>query len=130
MATIQLSDLVEKTFTRGLDVLSHILKVAETHAAANGINPDTEYLSARLIDDMRPLTFQLQNVTNHVRVVLSRLAGVEYPAWEDTETTFGEFHERIAKAQALLKEVDKSRIDERAEVVIDQYAFFFPPSSC
>ncbi|KAK1756521.1 hypothetical protein QBC47DRAFT_187442 [Echria macrotheca] len=118
-ATITLSDLVVTTFTKGLNTLTHVLQVAEAHAATQGINPDTEYLPARLIDDMRPLQFQLQNVTKHVRVVLGRLTGEEYPVWEDTETTIKEFYGRIEKARKLLEGVDKSKIDARAGEVVD-----------
>lgn len=122
-STIPLSTLVLTTFSKGLSTLTHLLRVAESHAAANGIDPNTEYLPARLIEDMRPLSFQIQNATKHVRVVLARLTGEEFEAWEDSEKTFGEFYERIDKARGVLERVErdlKGRIDERAGVVIDQ----------
>ena len=127
-STIPLSTLVLTTFSKGLDTLSHILHVAESHTQANDIDPNTEYLSARLIEDMRPLSFQIQNLTKHVRVVLARLTGEDFEVWEDSEKTFAEFYTRIEKARGVIERVErefKGRIDERAGVVVDQYVLLF-----
>ncbi|KAK3946529.1 hypothetical protein QBC32DRAFT_151370 [Pseudoneurospora amorphoporcata] len=62
--SIQLSELVLSTFSKGLNTLTHILNVAERHAFSQGLSADAEYPNARLIDDMKPFTFQIQNATN------------------------------------------------------------------
>lgn len=110
MATIQLSDLLLDTYTKGLHALLHILDVAASHAAANNLNPDA-YLDARLIDDQRPLSFQIQNATRQIRLVVARVSGVDVPGVEDTEKTLDEFRGRITSALEFVKGVDKSGID-------------------
>ncbi|KAK5659599.1 hypothetical protein OQA88_803 [Cercophora sp. LCS_1] len=120
MATITLSSLVISTFTKQLDTLLHILKKAESHAASQDIDPNAEYLPARLIDDMRPLSFQIQNLTRHVRVVVGRLAGVDTGEFDNTETTFADYYERIKKAREIVQGVDGELIDARAEAIVKQ----------
>ena len=119
MAEITLSSLLTSTFTKGLNTLTHILKQAEAHAASTGVSPDS-YLAARLVEDMRPLAFQLQNVTKHVRMTLNRLTGVEDIPWEDNESTFAEFYARIERAKAFVEGVDSGLVDARAGVGIEQ----------
>jgi len=122
MATITVSDHVTSTFLKGLNTLSHVLDVAEAHAATTGADPTADYLPARLIDDMRPLSFQILNLTRNTKAVLDRLSGAETPAWEDNEKTWAEFRARIDKAKAYIEGVDKKAIDERVGkgVEIDQ----------
>ncbi|KAK0639943.1 hypothetical protein B0T16DRAFT_339079 [Cercophora newfieldiana] len=118
MSTITLSTHVTSTFLKGLNTLSHVLDVAESHAAATGADLNNDYLPARLIDDMRPLSFQIQNVTKNVKAVLDRLTGAtgeDAKPWQDTEKTWEEFRGRIEKAKAYIEGVDKTVIDERAD---------------
>ncbi|KAK1833687.1 hypothetical protein QBC39DRAFT_345842 [Podospora conica] len=114
MATLQISDLLVDTYTKGLNTLLHILDVAASHAAANGVDPST-YLDARLVEDQRPLSFQIQNATRQVRLVVGRVTGTEIPGVEDTEKTVDEFRARIASALEFLKGVDRKGIDEFVE---------------
>ncbi|KAK3358223.1 hypothetical protein B0T25DRAFT_477412 [Lasiosphaeria hispida] len=119
MATITLSDHVISTFTNGLATLSHVLRVAEAHAAANGLDADAEYLQARLVADQLPLTFQVQNATVTVRKNIARLTGAADVAWADDEKTFADLHARIAKALDVLKSADAAAIDARAEEEVE-----------
>ncbi|KAJ4354713.1 hypothetical protein N0V85_009597 [Neurospora sp. IMI 360204] len=117
--SIQLSELVLSTFSKGLHTLSHILDIAEQHASSQGLSADTEYPNARLIEDMNPLTFQIQNATKHIKNTLARLQGQEIQPWENKETTIAELRERIAKAQKLVEEADAKVIDSVAEQPVD-----------
>lgn len=117
--SLTLSSVVLPTFSKGLDTLTHILKTAQDHAAKNGIDADATYPDARLIEDMRPLTFQIQNSTRTVLRVVNRLQGTPEDVWEDNETTFADFYARIEKAQALVKKADVKAIDERAETEVE-----------
>ncbi|KAK3368699.1 hypothetical protein B0H63DRAFT_80189 [Podospora didyma] len=119
MATLTLAYVVIPTFTSGLNTLSHILSVAEAHAKANGLDADAEYPSASLTEDMRPLSFQVQNATSTVRRTLARLTGTPEPVWEDKEVTLADLRARIAKAHALLKEADAAAVNARAEQTVD-----------
>jgi hypothetical protein len=117
-ANLSASLHVTRTFTKGLNTLSHILDVAEAHAAANNANLTNDYLTARLIEDMRPLSFQIQNVTKTVKATLDRLTGAEgedAKPWEDTEKTWEEFRGRIEKAKKYVADVDRGVIDKRLD---------------
>ena len=72
----------------------------------------------KLIDDMRPLTFQIQVCSNTIKKLLARVAGAtDVPAWADDETTFEQLHARIAKTQDLIKSIDESKyVDAETEV--------------
>lgn len=83
-----------------LGSLSHILSKGEVHG---GIDP-TE---ARLAPDMLPLHRQIHIATDGAKGCGGRLAGVEIPKFEDTETTFAELKARVAKTIAFLKGLDR-----------------------
>jgi uncharacterized protein len=115
MATISVSSHVISTFSKGLNTLSHILDVAEAHAATTGADPTNDYLPARIIEDMRPLSFQILNITKNVKAVLDRLTGADATPWEDTENTWAEYKGRIEKAKQYIEAADVATIDARLE---------------
>ncbi|WPJ66374.1 hypothetical protein SMAC4_14040 [Sordaria macrospora] len=117
--SIQLSDIVLSTFSKGLNTLAHILDVAEQYASSQSLSADAEYPNARLIDDMKPFTFQIQNATTNIKRTLARLQGQEFQPWEDKETTIADLRERIARAQKLVEEADAKVLDSVAEKPID-----------
>jgi hypothetical protein len=95
-------DLMNSTFTRMLPNLKTILAKAEADAANRKIDPKV-FLEARLAPDMFTLTRQVQITTDQVKGGMSRLAGVEVPAWPDTEASFADLAARIDKALAHVK---------------------------
>lgn len=88
-----------------LESLEAILTRAETHAKENNIDVDAEYATARLYEDMRPLTFQVQTVSNATKTFVERITGVKVGEWKDDETTFEQLFARIKKTQELIKGV-------------------------
>ena len=94
----------------GLNALSAVLDKAAAFAAAKKIDASV-LLNTRLAPDMFPLTRQVQIATDLAKNGASRLAGVEPPRYEDTETTIDELKARIAKTVAHLKTVDPEKID-------------------
>ena len=80
--------------------LSTILSKGEAHG---GIDP----ADARLAPDMLPLKAQIYIATDQAKGCGARLAGVEIPKYEDTETTFAELKARVAKTIAFLKTLDR-----------------------
>jgi uncharacterized protein len=101
-------------FETGLNVLSALLDKAEAFAAAKKIDPAV-LLCTRLAPDMFDFTRQVQTVTDQARRGSARLAGVQPPSVEDTETTIGELKERIAKTIGYLKTLDAKAIDASAD---------------
>ncbi|WP_213764401.1 DUF1993 domain-containing protein [Caballeronia sp. dw_19] len=92
-------------FVRSLDVLVSLLDKAAAHAKEKGLS-DTDVTSARLADDMLPFAAQIQRASDTSKASAERLSGVAAPRFDDTETTFAELRERIAKTTAYLKGID------------------------
>ena len=69
---------------------------------------------------MRPLTFQIQTASDTAKGCAARLAGIEAPAMADTETTFPELQQRIAKTIAFLDSVKPAQLAgaEDREIVL------------
>src|SRR6204780_2767725 len=89
-------------FMQILGSLSGILSKAETHCAAKNIKPEV-LLSARLYPDMLPLSKQIQLACDFSSKGCARLAHVDVPSTTDTETTFEELRQRLAKTRHYLK---------------------------
>jgi hypothetical protein len=93
------------TFIKGLETLTLILKKAEDYAKQNNI-PLSDFVNARLYEDMKPLIFQIQSASNTAKGSVSRLAGTEVVSMEDNETTFEEIYARINRTIDVIKAVD------------------------
>ena len=85
-----------QAFLRALTTLSTLLRKAEEHVREHRIEPSA-LLTARLFPDMFPLTKQVQTLCDTARRVVSRLAGIQPPSVEDSETTFDELQARISE---------------------------------
>ncbi len=101
-------------FEIGLNALSGVLDKTEAFAAAKKIDPAV-LLHSRLSPDMFDLTRQVQVVTDQARRGSARLAGVEPPSYEDTETTIDQLKARLAKTVAYLKALDRKQIEASAD---------------
>ncbi|MBB6251780.1 DUF1993 domain-containing protein [Nitrospirillum iridis] len=104
-------------FVRILGNLSTILDKGLAHAEAKKIDPSV-FVSARLAPDMHPLARQIQIASDAAKGAAARLAGVDVPSFPDTETTFGELRERIAKTVDFLKGVTPDQVDGSEERTI------------
>lgn len=116
MTGISIYEATVPVFTKGLVTLSHILNQASAHATASSQDVDKTFADARLIEDMRPLTFQIIVATNIAKKSITRLTGHELDSWEDNESTFEQMQARLAKARALLaaqKPEDFANAEER-----------------
>ncbi len=93
--------------------LSAILAKGEAHG---GIDPS----EARLAPDMLPLKAQVYIATDGAKGCGARLAGVEIPKYEDSETSFADLKARVAKTIAFLKTLDRKSFagSETKEVVL------------
>lgn len=101
-------------FINTLNNLSAILDKAAAHAEARKIDP-LALTAFRLFPDMFPLTRQVQIACDAAKGAVARLAGVEVPKHEDTEKTFDELKERIAKTIAFVRSVKPALIDGSEE---------------
>ena len=101
-------------FEIGLNALIGVLDKAAAHAAAKKIDPPV-VLGWRLAPDMFALTRQVQVACDQAKNGSARLAGVEPPKFEDTETTFDQLKERLTKTVAYLKTLDTKAIDASSD---------------
>jgi hypothetical protein len=104
---------------RGLSNLAAILTKAEAYANEKGVDPQT-LLKATLAPDMFNLVRQVQSVSDAAKAAGARLSGAEVPSFADTEGSFAELHERIAKTARFLEGVARADVDgqEDREVVV------------
>lgn len=101
---ISLYDFSMPALIRGLTNMSAILDKAIAHAAAKKIDSAT-LAQLRLFPDMHPLSRQVQIACDTAKGAAGRLAGIEIPKHEDTETTLPELKARIAKTLDFLKTI-------------------------
>ena len=97
-------------FANTLKNLSAILDKAKAHAEARKIDEQV-LTSSRLFPDMFALARQVQIACDSAKGAVARLAGVEIPKHEDTEKTFDELKERIAKTLAFIATVKAAQVD-------------------
>jgi uncharacterized protein len=101
-------------FARGLENLAAILAKGAAHAEAKKIEPSV-FINARLAPDMFPLSRQVQIASDAAKGCIARLAGAEVPSYPDTESTFPELRERIAKTVAFVQGFTAAQIDGSEE---------------
>jgi hypothetical protein len=107
MATLYDSSI--PALMRGLTNMSAILDKAAAYSAAKKIDPAV-LPQARLYPDMHPLSRQVQIACDTAKGAGGRLAGVEIPKHEDTETTLPELKARIAKTLEFLKTITPEKM--------------------
>lgn len=108
--TISMYQASVPVFIRALDNLAAILAKGAAHAEARKFDPAV-LLNSRLYPDMFALTRQVQIATDTARSGAARLAGVEFPAYEDKETTFAELIARVRNTIAFLETLQPRQID-------------------
>jgi hypothetical protein len=94
---------------RALDALDRILDKAVASAEARKFDPNV-LLGCRLAPDMFTLTRQIQIACDFCKGPMARLAGIENPKFEDTETTIPELKARIAKTREFVRSVPESSL--------------------
>ena len=95
-------DATVPAFLQILGSLSGLLTKAEAHCKAKNIAPQV-LLGARLYPDMPPLTKQIQLACDFAAKGCARLTHSEVPSVPDTETTFDELKQRIARTIDYVK---------------------------
>jgi hypothetical protein len=106
-------------FVQFLTSLAVVLDKAAMHAEARRIDPAV-LLNMRLFPDMFPLVRQVRAATDHALTACSHLAGVERPAFTDSESSFVELDNRITKTVDFIRGLEPAQIDgtEDKEIVV------------
>ncbi|MBV8467619.1 MAG: DUF1993 domain-containing protein, partial [Burkholderiales bacterium] len=97
-------------YVRFLNNLSVLLQKGVAYAEAKKFDPSV-LLNSRLAPDMFPLVRQVQIVTDNAKGCAARLAGIDIPSYEDTETTFEQLQARIRKTLDFIQSVSPAQID-------------------
>jgi hypothetical protein len=95
-------DATVPAFLQLLGSLSGLLTKAEAHCKAKNIQPEV-LLGARLYPDMLPLSKQIQLASDFAAKGCARLTHREVPSTPDTEKTFEELRQRLAKTADYVK---------------------------
>lgn len=122
--SVTLQTVAVTSLTRGLKTLLLLLEKAKAHAEAAGIDPDV-YVEARLVEDMLPLSGQIQRVSDTAKGAVARLTGLEAPAMADEEKTFEDLRDRVARTLAYVESVPASAFDgaETREITVPAGSF-------
>jgi hypothetical protein len=97
-------------FIRGLEVLASLLQKGATYVQEQGL-AESGLIDTRLIDDMLPLSGQIQRASDTAKLSAERLSGVVAPRFDDVETTFVQLQDRIANTIAYLKSIDAAQLE-------------------
>ncbi|MFC3532115.1 DUF1993 family protein [Vogesella facilis] len=103
----------------GLANLSAILNKALLNAEERRFDAAV-LLQARLAPDMFPLLRQVQVVSDTAKGCGARLAGVEIPSFADSESSFEELQQRIARTVLFLQGLPPAQFDgsESRDIVL------------
>jgi hypothetical protein len=114
-----LYDATIPVMLRALGQLAALLDKAVANAESRKIDPSV-FVTARLAPDMYPLAGQVQAASDAAKACAARLAGLDNPSFPDTEATFPELQERIAKTVTFLESVDPDAVagQETREIVM------------
>jgi hypothetical protein len=106
-------------FRRSLGALSAVLGKGAAFAEAKKIDPAV-LLQSRLAPDMFPLARQVQIASDTAKGCVARLAGAEVPSFPDTEASFAELQDRLARTLAVVAGFTPAQIDgsEDKEIVL------------
>ena len=115
--SLNLYDFTIPIFIRALNNLDACLKKGEEWAKEKGISVD-ELCNARLVEDMRPLAFQIQVAGDTAKNTAVRVAGTTAVPMEDNETTMAQLHERIQKTLEVLKGVQREEFEGKHDVTV------------
>jgi len=104
-------DHLIKMLIKSTESTIKILYKAESWIAENDKN-ESEILEARLIDDMFPLTKQIQIISDNLKSTVARISMMENPKMEDSETTLSGLIQRLEKTVEFAKSVASENLSK------------------
>ena len=99
---MSLYDAAVPAYLQMLNSLTGLLTKAEAYCETKKVDPGV-LLSSRLFPDMLPLSKQIQLVSDHAARGCARLTHSDIPSMPDTETSFAELKQRLAKTIDYVK---------------------------
>jgi len=99
-------------FISGFDNLANILTKGAEHTSKRDID-ESIFINFRLYPNMLPLSFQVQAATDFVKRGAARMAAIEFPSYEDNETSFADLQTRVEKTMIFLASVPEENIEKQ-----------------
>ena len=107
---ISMHAMSHDVFKRALTQLLYVMEKAVASAKAR--NFDTGVLvNARLAPDMLPFARQVQLTSDFAKNSMARLAGIDPPKFDDTETTMDELFTRVKKTIDFIDSVPSASLE-------------------
>ena len=108
------------SLSKALENLNHILAKGAHHAERKKIDP-LVLTHTRLFPDMLPLFNQVHIATGLSGRCVARLAGLELPAFADTEESFEELIARVEKTLEFIRRVQPLQLEQAGEKEIEYH---------
>jgi len=102
-------------YSRALDTAAHLLAKGVEHAGHTGV-AERDMLDWRLIEDMRPLGFQLMVVHNFACQWPARVAGLPIPEGIADDLSPSEFASALGRAKTYLATLEPAQFEGRDDV--------------
>ena len=115
---LSLYDVSVPVFIRALENLDKILDKGAAFFAEKG-RAEGELSGSRLIDDMHPLTAQIQRASDTAKGAVTRIGGADNVAMPDEEQTIADLKARIARTIDVLKSADRAAFDNKEEATVE-----------
>jgi len=115
---LSLYDVSVPVFIRALENLDKILDKGAAYFAEKG-RAEGELSESRLIEDMHPLTAQIQRASDTAKGVVTRIGGADNVPMADEEKTIDDLKARIAKTIAVLKSADRAAFDNKEDATVE-----------
>lgn len=111
---VSVYEISTQQFIVSLSGLKHILQKAEIAAKAKKYDTSV-LLNTRLFPDMFPLNKQIQTACDAAKFCTSRLTDVSAPAFDDKESTWEDYIQRIDDTIEYLKQLEPEDFKEFEE---------------
>jgi hypothetical protein len=96
-------------FRKNLTQLLHLMQKGAANAETRGFEVSV-LVAARLAPDMLPFRRQIQLVSDFAKNSMARLAGVDPPKFEDSETTMEELVMRVKKTIDYIESISPAQL--------------------
>ena len=101
-------------FKKALTQLLHVMEKGVANAKTRNFDPNV-FVTQRLAPDMLPFSRQIQLTSDFAKNSMARLAGIDPPKFEDTETNIDELVTRVKKTLDYIDTVPATAIEGSEE---------------
>lgn len=107
---ISMHAMTHDVFKKSLTQLLHVMEKGVANAKARNFDPNV-LASSRLAPDMFTFAKQIQLTSDFAKNSMARLAGIEAPKYEDTESTMDELVARVKKTVDYIDTIPASALE-------------------